>query len=67
MKPPWKHNRGQLVLRAEQLRLLDTAQLARLHGGARAQVYSAGACTETCTACANTTQTATDALTQHCD
>ena len=27
MKPPWKLNRGRLVLRREQLRQLDTAQL----------------------------------------
>lgn len=67
MKPPWKLNRGRLVLRREQLRQLDTARLARLHGGAVQQVYSAGACTETCTACAQTTQTGPDALTQRCD
>lgn len=67
MRSPWKRNRGRLVLRREQLRQLDTAQLGRLHGGARAQVQSAGTCTETCTACHQTTQTGTDALTQHCD
>jgi hypothetical protein len=66
MKPPWKLNRGRLVLRCEQLRQLNTAQLPRLHGAGQ-QVYSAGACTETCTACALTTQTGTDALTRHCD
>jgi hypothetical protein len=67
MKSPWKLNRGRLVLRREQLRQLDTAELARLRGGGVAQVYSAGACTETCTACAQTTQTGPDALTKHCD
>ena len=65
MKPPWKLNRGRLVLRREQLRRLDTAQLGRLHGGE--QVQSAGTCTETCTACHQTTETTTDALTKHCD
>jgi hypothetical protein len=63
MRSPWKRNRGRLVLRQE----LDTAQLARLHGGAGDQIYSAGACTETCTACQQTTQTTADALTQHCN
>lgn len=67
MRSPWKRNRGRLVLRREQLRQLDTAQLGRLHGGAGDQIFSAGACTETCTACQQTTQTTTDVGgSQHC-
>jgi hypothetical protein len=65
MKPPGKHNRGRLVLRGEQLRQLNTVQLARLHGGAGENIFSAGACTETCAACQQTTQTGPDSTTHH--
>jgi hypothetical protein len=57
MKRPWTRNRRRLVLKREQLRQLDTGQLARLLGGGPppGQTDSAGACTESCVGCHQTT------------
>lgn len=56
MKRSWTRNRRRLVLRREQLRQLDTGQLARLLGaGILGQTDSAGACTESCVGCHQTT------------
>ena len=45
----------KLVLRREQVRQLDVAHLAQLRGGVWGQGYSAGACTESCAGCQQTT------------
>lgn len=54
MKPTRKRDRTRLVLKREQLRQLNTGQLARMLGGLT-PTYSAGACTESCAACKVTT------------
>jgi hypothetical protein len=54
MRPTWKRDRSRLVLRREQLRQLNTSQLARMLG-AVTPTYSVEPCTETCAACTQTT------------
>ena len=55
MKSPSKRNPRRLVLRLEQVRVLDAGHLAQLHGGVTTDQFSAGACTETCAGCQQTT------------
>lgn len=50
MKPTGKRDRSRLVLRREQLRQLNTGQIAQVLGGVT-PTYSAGACTESCATC----------------
>ena len=50
MKPVRKRSPRRLILQREELRRLDHNHLRQVEGG-----YSAGACTETCTACQQTT------------
>ena len=54
MKPTWKRDRSRLVLRREQLRQLNTVQIARMLGGVT-PTYSVEPCTESCAACTQTT------------
>ncbi len=49
-----KKKTRRLVLRREQVRQLDAGHLAQLRGGIG---YSAGACTESCASCHQTTDT----------
>ena len=53
MTPVRKRSQRTLILRREELRRLDPSQLRLVEGGD--QVYTAGACTETCTGCQQTT------------
>jgi hypothetical protein len=55
MKSQSKRPPRRLVLRREQVRQLDVARLAQLRGGVVDQGYSAGACTESCFGCQQTT------------
>lgn len=55
MKFKSKRNPRPLVLRLEQIRLLDAGHLAQLRGGATTDQFSAGACTESCAGCQQTT------------
>ena len=48
MKSQSKRNPRRLVLRLEQVRVLDAGHLAQLRGGVTTDQISAGACTETC-------------------
>jgi hypothetical protein len=54
MKSQSKRNPRHLVLRLEQVRLLDAGHLAQLRGGV-GDHFSAGACTESCAGCQQTT------------
>lgn len=54
MKSPSKRNPRHLVLRLEQVRVLDASHLAQLRGGF-GDKFSAGACTESCAGCQQTT------------
>jgi hypothetical protein len=54
MRPPWQRDRRRLVLRREQLRQLNTGQIARMLGGVT-PTYSAEPCTESCAGCTQTT------------
>jgi|KBSMisStandDraft_5_1062788.scaffolds.fasta_scaffold681022_1 hypothetical protein len=54
MRPTSKRDRRRLVLRREQLRQLNTGQIARMLGGVT-PTYSAQPCTESCAACTLTT------------
>ncbi len=54
MRPTWKRDRRRLILRREQLRQLNTGQLARMLGGVT-PTYSAEAYTESCAGCTQTT------------
>ena len=55
MKSQSKRNPRRLVLRLEQVRVLDAGHLAQLRGGVTTDQFSAGACTETCASCHQTT------------
>ena len=55
MKSQSKRNSRHLVLRLEQVRLLNAGHLAQLRGGVTTDQFSAGACTETCAGCQQTT------------
>jgi hypothetical protein len=54
MKSTGKRDRRRLVLKREQVRQLNTGQLARMLG-AVTTTYSAGPCTESCAGCTQTT------------
>lgn len=55
MKSKPKQNSRRLVLRLEQVRVLDAGHLAQLRGGVTTDQFSAGACTESCAGCHQTT------------
>lgn len=55
MKSKSKQNSRRLVLRLEQVRVLDAGHLAQLRGGVTTDQFSAGACTESCAGCHQTT------------
>ena len=55
MKSQSKRNPRHLVLRLEQVRVLDAGHLAQLRGGVTTDQFSAGACTESCAGCQQTT------------
>jgi hypothetical protein len=50
----WQRDRRQLILKREQLRQLNTSQLARMLGGVT-PTYSVEPCTESCVGCTQTT------------
>ena len=63
MHPTGKRDRRRLVLRREQLRQLNTGQLARMRGAVTVTpTYSAEPCTESCAGCTKTTAPTGDAI-----
>lgn len=59
MRPTGKRGRRRLVLRREQLRQLNTSQLAGMLGGVT-PTYSVQPCTESCVGCTQTTAPPSD-------